>query len=146
MLNLSINQADSFMLYPTQTVTTVLRTREDVELALERLQGTGVNPEDVKILYGEPGRHILDANGEESGIMGKFLRTLEKISEVQHTYVEYVDSQLKQGHYALAIPISSKEHRKEVEGIVKALNTTFAVYFGKGSIVDIVVPLHVAVR
>lgn len=141
----TLNQADSFMLYPTHTMIALLNTEESVAGVVSELQGHGVDPEEIRVLHGEAGRTILDVDGQENGILGKLVRMLENVSEVQRTYVKYVDHQLATGAYAISVPVTDETKQDAVAEVFKIAHAHFIVYFRKASIVDIEVPQDVAV-
>ena len=145
MTRYSLNQAEDFMQFPTRVVNALLADQTQLETVVAELEKVGVSATDLKVLHGEAGRKIMDADGHESGILGRFLRGLENVSEVQRTYVKYVDERLAAGDYALSISVENEEQRHEVGELLKAHHSTFVVYFGRASIVDIQVPRDVAV-
>lgn len=141
----TLNQAETFMLHPTHTMIAVLADETRVEEVVAALQIHGVDPREVSVLHGEEGRQILDASGSENGMLDKVMRMLEHISEVQRTYVKYVDEQLTKGAYALSIPVADESKQDVVAEVLKTAHAQFVVYFRKASIVDIQVPRDVAV-
>ncbi len=145
MTSYTLNYDENFMLYPSQTLFALLNTEESVARVISSLQAHGVNIEEVRVLQGEEGRQILDAHGEESGILGKLVRAFENVSEVQRTYVKYVDQQLAAGAYAISVPVTDETKQDAVAEVFKTAHAHFIVYFGKASIVDVQVPRDVAV-
>lgn len=145
MSNYILNQSDSFMLYPSQTMIAVLADETRVEEVAAALTIHGIEPKDIQVLHGEEGRAILDAEGSENGVLGKLLRALENVSEVQRTYVKYVDDQLAAGAYALSVPVADEARQKAIIEVLESAHAQFIVYFRNASIVDIQVPRDVAV-
>lgn len=141
----TLNPPDHFMLYPSHTMIAVLKTEARVAEAAAALQAHDLSPEDIRVLHGETGRHILDADGAENGILGKLVRALENVSEVQRTYVKYVDEQLAAGAYAISVPVTDEAKQDAVAEVFKTAHAHFIIYFRKASIVDIQVPRDVAV-
>lgn len=141
----TLNQAETFMLHPTHTMIVVLADESRVSEVIAAVQIHGIDPQEVSVLHGQKGREILDAEGSENGMLDKFMRLLEHVSEVQRTYVKYVDEQLARGAYALSIPVTDESKQDAIAEVLKTAHAQFAVYFRKASIVDIQVPRDVAV-
>ncbi len=140
-----LNQAEDFMYFPTRVVYALIPNEDVLNEVIQTLGQHDIPASELKVLHGEAGRKILNADGSEDGVMGKFIRALENVSEVQRTYVTYVDEQMAKGHYALAVPVEKEEQREAVGDVLKAAHSHFIVYFGRASIVDIQVPRDVAV-
>lgn len=140
----ALNASDSFMLHPTHTMIALLSTEERVSEVVSALQAHDLNTEEIRVLHGEAGRIILDAHGQESGILGKLVRMVENVSEVQRTYVKYVDEQLAAGAYAISVPVTDETKQDAVAEVLKTAHAYFIVYFRKASIVDVQVPQDVA--
>jgi hypothetical protein len=141
----TLNQAGNFMLYPSHTMIVLLSTEARVAEVVSSLQAHDINTDDIRVLHGESGRHILDVDGAENGILGKLVRMLENVSEVQRTYVKYVDEQLAAGAYAMSVPVTDESKQDAVAEVFRTAHAHFIVYFRKASIVDIQVPRDVAV-
>ena len=141
----TLNQPDHFMLYPYHTMIALLNPEESVTQVASALQAQDISAEDIRVLHGEDGRQILDADGAENGILGKLVRVLENVSEVQRTYVKYVDAQLAAGAYAVSVPVTDEARQDAVAEVFKTAHAPFIIYFRKASIVDIQVPRDVAV-
>jgi hypothetical protein len=119
---------EGFSTYPTNKVIGILRTPEELHVAITELNNAGFTKDRVQVVCGEKGAERLDVAGEHHGFLSKAFRALE-LKDLK----EY-ESELLAGHFLLAVDASDEKERKQVLNIFEADGGDRVTFYGRWTI------------
>jgi hypothetical protein len=117
--------------YPRQLVVGVIAGEGAAQHASESLLQAGFAPDRVVVLHGEEDAHRLDVAGDEHGLGGKLIRTLQAASSFDLDHVRSHAAHLRSGDYVVGVAVGEDEDARQraVDGL-RAAGAEFINYYG----------------
>lgn len=112
-----------FTFYPRSKVYGVYGDLDGVLALTDRLIALGFADEKIDILEGDDGIDTLDSDGSRHGLIARFVRALQGITEERSLIDHYVRA-LAHGHYVVAVSVPNK--RNVVQSVCQALKSSGA--------------------
>lgn len=122
---------DGFTTHPTNHALAFYESQGAANSAIEQLVAQGVVKEDVSIFKGEKGMKMMDLSGDRHGPLGNMARWLQGAGDLETVATEKADHALHEGHTILLIKTDGEdETREQIQALLKATGSYYAVYFG----------------
>ncbi|AFZ68931.1 hypothetical protein [Deinococcus peraridilitoris] len=102
-----------FSFYPRGKIFGVLADLEAVRVLAGQLMALGCGDEKIEILEGEGGAHTLDSDGRHHGLIARFVRYLQGMTEERGQLEHYVH-ELLMGRYVVCVTLSRGTSYQEV--------------------------------
>jgi len=126
--------ADGFQLQPTNRITAIVDSLDDVLTAVECLKQAGFSDEDLAVFIGRDGLAKLDLHGEGHGILGRVVRAADSLTSNQQANQE-AENALNAGHiYVTVLTDGSDEQKTTAERVLKAHNANNCRYYGRWTV------------
>jgi hypothetical protein len=127
---------NTFYRYPLHRVVTVIDDEKDIETALSRLDGIGIDRRQIVVLSGPQGAKLLDSSGKKHGLHGRLLRFLQQGAyegDVLHRH----EAALNRGASVVYVPVRGDRQQSQVADVLRASGGSGLDYFGRWSITDL---------
>ncbi len=122
---------DGFEIQPTDNVTAELADLESAQAVASKLEGIGYGKESITVFVGEEGLKRIDLTGEDHGIYGFLIRSIQHISHEWRIH-ESARLALESGRVLIGILTDgSDEQISAVVEILKDHDANAIVYWGK---------------
>lgn len=117
--------------YPRQLVVGVIAGEGSGKHAPESLLQAGFTPDQIMVLRGEEDARRLDVEGDEHGLRGKLIRTLQAASSFDRDHVRRHAAHLRSGDSVVGVAVGDDEDARQraVDGL-RAAGAEFINYYG----------------
>ena len=85
-------------------------------------------------LYDNEGAHRIDPTGEEHGVLGRFVRWLDKAGDMEPKHLKRHEQEMLAGHCGIGVSAKEPEAREKVRAILKSHNKHFINFYGEWAI------------
>jgi hypothetical protein len=99
--------------YPRQLVVGVFGSEQGVQRSSDALQRVGFAQDRFLVLHGEEDARSLDVEGDEHGLRGRLIRTLQAASSTDLDHVRRHADHLLSGDYVVAVAVGEDEDAKQ---------------------------------
>lgn len=123
-----INQ-DDFKAQPINKFVVVFDSQDAVANVIPELDGLEIDSTDIEILKGDEGAAIMDADGEQSGLLGSVVRAVQTISDDSRFFKQY-EEDLREGRVVAFIP-GSDESKHAVANVLREHGAISIRYMGQ---------------
>jgi hypothetical protein len=124
--------AHGYVFIPTNRITGVFASYNDLQGALRALEPLGFAPQQIDVFAGEKGAEILDLCGQRHGVGTRILRNIEALVSDDTDLHQQADATLRAGGAVIGILMDGKESLKdEVAAALKANNGQLIHYWGR---------------
>jgi chitinase len=113
--------------YPTNCVLGVVDNPGQAYSAIGDLNAAGF---ELVALAGAEGAERLDVTGEEHGLKGQIIRTIQKYGDSESTEFQRYDDELRAGHYVIRVHVDDENARNSVKDILVNHGGHFINYYG----------------
>jgi hypothetical protein len=103
------------------------------QAVVESLLATGLNLEEIEVLYGDEGMRRLDPTGKEHGLLARIQRTAFHWQEEDKYLRRHVEDILA-GRFVIMVLTKEPEKRETVREILKSHGGRFIKFFGNWAI------------
>ena len=124
---------------PTNSISCVLDTNEQVDSALVDLAKAGFHAGKVLVLHGEMGRRWLDASGAYHGRWARFVRVVQRAcSEGEESFLNQTQNALEADRYILIVETDGTTTQREtIRDIARRFSTDTLFYCGTFAIEEL---------
>jgi hypothetical protein len=124
--------AQGYVFIPTNRVTGVFSSYDDLQGALRALEPLGFDPQHIDVFAGPEGAELLDLCGQRHGIGTQILRNIEALVSDDTELHQQADATLRAGGGVIGILMDGKEPMKEqVAAVLKANHGQLIHYWGR---------------
>jgi hypothetical protein len=124
--------AHGYVFIPTNRVTSVFASYDDLQGALRALASLGFDPQKIDVFAGEKGAELLDLCGQRHGVGTRIIRNLEALVSDDTALHQQADATLRAGGGVIGILMDGKESMQgEVVAALKANNGQLIHYWGR---------------
>jgi hypothetical protein len=124
--------AQGYVFIPTNRVTGLFASYDDLQGALRALQPLGFDPQHIDVFAGTEGAELLDLCGQRHGVATWIVRNLAALVSDDAALLQQADAVLRAGGGAIAVLMDDKEHMKEqVAAVLKANHAQTVHYWGR---------------
>jgi hypothetical protein len=124
--------AQGYVFIPTNRVTGLFASYDDLQGALRALQPLGFDPLHIDVFAGTEGAELLDLCGQRHGVATWIVRNLAALVSDDAALLQQADAVLRAGGGAIAVLMDDKEHMKEqVAAVLKANHAQTVHYWGR---------------
>ncbi|MFF8314546.1 hypothetical protein [Streptomyces lydicus] len=110
---------ERFYLYPMKRVAAVLDTEERYPDTCHYLEKAGINLSHVNVLKGPEGLRLLDSKGTTHGLLGRFMRWLQRGGYESETLAAH-SAALSQGKWLIFVPVRGKNEARRTVDILRS--------------------------
>jgi hypothetical protein len=124
--------AHGYVFIPTNRVTGIFASYDDLQGALRALEPLGFDPQHIDVFAGPEGAELLDLCGQRHGVGTRILRNLAALVSDDTELHQQADATLRAGGGVIGILMDGKEPMKEqVAAVLKANNGRLIHYWGR---------------
>jgi hypothetical protein len=124
--------AHGYVFIPTNRVTGIFASYDDLQGALRALEPLGFDPQHIDVFAGPEGAELLDLCGQRHGVGTQILRNLAALVSDDTELHQQADATLRAGGGVIGILMDGKEPMKEqVAAVLKANNGRLIHYWGR---------------
>ncbi|MFC4453052.1 hypothetical protein [Deinococcus sonorensis] len=114
---------------PRNSVYGIFSELEEVRDFSQRLLDLGLAESQVRVLIGEAGIRELDHDGRYSGVLARFRRLLQGMTDERDNIERYLWA-LASGHIVVSVALPARQDHAPVCAAFKACNAHFVHYYG----------------
>jgi hypothetical protein len=104
--------AQGYVFIPTNRVTGLFASYDDLQGALWALQPLGFDPQQIDVFAGTEGAELLDLCGQRHGVATWMIRNLAALVSDDAALLQQADAVLRAVGGAIAVLIDDKEHNE----------------------------------
>jgi hypothetical protein len=124
--------AQGYVFIPTNRVTAVFSSYDNLQEALRALEPLGFDPQHIDVFAGLEGAELLDLCGQRHGVATWMLRNIAALVSDDAALHQQADAILRAGGAAIGVLMDGKESMKEhVAAVLKANNAQMVHYWGR---------------
>jgi hypothetical protein len=124
--------AHGYVFIPTNRVTSLFSSYNDLQGALRALEPLGFAPQDIDVFAGPEGAELLDLCGQRHGVVTRLIRNMAALVSDDTELHQQADAVLRAGGGVIGILMDGKESMKEqVAAVLKANNGQLIHYWGR---------------
>lgn len=124
--------AQGYVFIPTNRVTGLFASYDDLQGALRALQPLGFDPQHIEVFAGTEGAELLDLCGQRHGVATWLVRNLAALVSDDAALLQQADAVLRAGGGVIGVLMDDKEHMKEqVATVLNANHAQMVHYWGR---------------
>lgn len=124
--------AQGSVFIPTNRVTGLFASYDDLQGALRALAPLGFDPQHIDVFAGPEGAELLDLCGQRHGVATWMLRNIAALVSDDAALLQQADAVLRAGGGVIGVLMDEKEPMKEqVAAVLKANNAQMVHYWGR---------------
>ena len=124
--------AQGYVFIPTNRVTGLFASYDDLQGALRALQPLGFDPQHIDVFAGPEGAELLDLCGQGHGVATWLVRNLAALVSDDAALLQQADAVLRAGGGVIGVLMDDKEHMKaQVAAVLKANHAQTVHYWGR---------------
>lgn len=124
--------AQGYVFIPTNRVTGLFASYDDLQGALRALQSLGFDPQHIEVFAGTEGAELLDRCGQRHGVPTWLVRNLAALVSDDAALLQQADAVLRAGGGVIGVLMDDKEHMKEqVAAVLNANHAQMVHYWGR---------------
>jgi hypothetical protein len=124
--------AHGYVFIPTNRITGVFASYDDLQGALRALEPLGFAPHQIDVFAGEEGADLLDLCGQRHGVGTRIIRNIAALVSDDTDLHQQADATLRAGGGVIGILMDGKESLKDrVVAALKANNGHLIHYWGR---------------
>jgi hypothetical protein len=124
--------AQGYVFIPTNRVTGLFASYDDLQGALRALQPLGFDPQHIDVFAGTEGAELLDLCGQRHGVATWLVRNLAALVSDDTALHQQADAVLRAGGGVIGVLMDDKESMKEqVAAVLKANHAQTVHYWGR---------------
>ena len=124
--------AQGYVFIPTNRVTGLFASYDDLQGALLALQPLGFDPQHIDVFAGTEGAELLDLCGQRHGVATWLVRNLAALVSDDTALLQQADAVLRAGGGVIGVLMDDKESMKEqVAAVLKANHAQTVHYWGR---------------
>ncbi len=129
MRKIPIEYDHEYLSSPANRIVAVIEQQEDTDAAVAALAQGGLSGDDVVVFKGQRAAEKIDVSGEEHGVAGKVLRTLQNMGDEKDYFYQKV-AELEQGHNVISVAAGDEAQRERIISTLKQHKARAMLYHG----------------